>query len=55
MNGFRDRGPRNNAIVAIDDRKSRSIVTALEINRFVLAGVEMNDLTWFQANANLHR
>jgi hypothetical protein len=39
----------------LNDRKNLSIVTALEIKRIVIGGVDMNDLAGIQANPNLLR
>jgi hypothetical protein len=38
-----------------DDRQRLGVVTALEIKRLVLGGVDMNDLARTQANPNLLR
>ena len=42
LNGFLDRGAKDSVSVAIDDRKGRSIFTALETHRMVIGGVDKN-------------
>jgi hypothetical protein len=50
--GFR---ARNNASVAVDDRKRHGIVSTLEVQRLIIGAVNMNDLARTQANPNLLR
>src|SRR6476660_9716070 len=50
--GFR---ARNNAFVAVDDRKRHGIVSTLEVQRLIIGAVNMNDLARTQANPNLLR
>jgi hypothetical protein len=51
---FQGRGAKGNVLVSVYERKRRCVVTALEIERLVVGGVDVSHLTGVQGNSNAY-